>query len=235
MISKQIIPLDWDSSFFNKKIGKLIIDENRNFCKDALIQQFNSSDFELIYIFCETELPYFKAAINRKLLYRMTDLLDKKKKLSSNIAIYSEGKIRPVLKKLAYQAGHYSRFYLDKNFKQKEFEQLYDQWLQKSLNNDVKIISYQADGNILGMVTLEKKEDKTVIGLIGVETSYRGQNIGKHLINACIFYSIKQQKHTLEVYTQEENVGACKFYESCGFKLVNKQYIYHYWKHENTL
>lgn len=223
--------LDWDSNFFGKKIGRITVKDESEFDLIKLKHQLSVESYDLVYIFSEELLPtYFEQPINTKVGFGMQISKNAIPRFSDNIKIYTSQEITPILKDLAYQAGHFSRFYLDVNFETTSFYQLYDKWLANSLGEDVLIITYLDNNQVAGMVTLETKADKNLIGLIGVDKHTRGKGIGKHLMNACIYYSQVQQKDYLEVYTQEENVNAYKFYESCGFNLISRRYIYHYWK-----
>lgn len=227
--------LDWDSSFFKKKIGKAIIQDIGQFpeIKEAATAQ----QYDLVYLFSDGLMPVevFGNPINTKVLYRReltkVDLL----KYPSDISIYKKDTLDKKLYELAYQAGHFSRFKLDVHFSVADFKHLYDQWMKKSLNSESMIFIYADKGQILGMTTLDFKSDYTQIGLIGVDENSRGKRIGKKLMDACLHYTIKHDLPCLDVFTQEENRTACRFYEACGFKEVYKNYIYHYWIDENTL
>lgn len=230
MKTNNIQLLVWDTNFFNMKIGRVDVVDESAFDFSFIKNRSKEEGYELLYIFSKTPVKtHFEKPINTKIGFKMAITPNLKSSFSDKVKIYTGKKIKPILQKLAYQAGHFSRFKLDSNLSPSAFYKLYDQWLAKSLADDIMIIEYIDNNQVAGMVTLEIKKSSTLIGLIGVDNSFRGKGIGKHLVKSCIYHSQIQQKAYLEVYTQKENVQATKFYESCGFELANLSYIYHYW------
>ncbi len=52
-----------------------------------------------------------------------------------------------------------------------------------------------------------------------VNPQFRGHGVGKALIEAAIQWSIEKRFPGIMLETQDDNVAACKLYDSCGFVL----------------
>ena len=76
------------------------------------------------------------------------------------------------------------------------------------------------DGQIAGQIILYKYwNNYAYIEDIAVDVKYRRMGVGRQLMSQARLWA---QEHTLAgimLETQDNNVSACKFYESCGFRL----------------
>jgi streptothricin acetyltransferase len=84
------------------------------------------------------------------------------------------------------------------------------------------------EGQIAGQVILRKNwNNYAYIEDITVDVNYRRRGIGKELIFQAIHWAQKRSLAGIMLETQNNNVGACKFYENCGFRLRGfDQYLY---------
>lgn len=227
--------LDWDSDFFNYKIGKLILEENQLFDIGEFLKK--AEKHQLIYVFS-------KQIINNDLL----ELVDNKVVFKKNIIEYSEEIVTDAfeiksfdytihdyneLEKLAIESGAFSRFKIDANFKNGEFEKLYSRWIELSAKKELAfdvLVATNKENSILGFVTLNKKNENLVdIGLVAVSEMARGKGIAKKLLNYSFNKSIELGYNEIQVVTQFNNLPAMNLYESVGFKITEKTFIYHYW------
>jgi len=226
--------LSWDSNFFGKKTGKIICNnpsELPNFLYKA-----KQENYKLIYVFgnenyyVEDEIikQYNGKLIDRKALYhkRVTELLS----LPEQVEIY-KGKLTKELEDLTYISGEYSRFKLDKNFKETDFYRMYKKWIINSLSGQIAdfVFVLRENRQLKGMVTLKNSEKTGHIGLIAVSPETQGKGYGKMLIKACENQLLAKDIFQLEAPTQKDNVQACSFYEKCGFKIKEITNIYHFW------
>lgn len=145
--------------------------------------------------------------------------------------VVTRKKLTLELLKLSFESGKNSRFFLDPNFKSNEFETLYSQWIENSLNatfaDEVFVLgSYQ---DPLGLVTIKKKDNEAHIGLLSIKESHQGQRLGQKLIEWSEHYCHENKLKELCVSTQRSNINACRFYEKNGFKIKSMEYIYHWW------
>lgn len=217
--------LEWDSKFFNKRIGKLDFDL-------ALFNKFQNlsqlEDFDLIYIFSPVEVPFEVPLMDIKLTFSKS--VNFKEPISEVVQFDANKHQYNQLLELTYQSGHDSRFLKDPSFGLKQFKRLYKQWIDNSItNDDTTVLIHQSSNTIDGFVTLKKSHESAQIGLIAVNPQSQGKGIGKKLIDSV--ESVLKVDTKLIVATQETNKGACKFYEKLGFRVEKKEYIYHY-KHD---
>jgi dTDP-4-amino-4,6-dideoxy-D-galactose acyltransferase len=225
--------LTWDSEFFGYNVGLYNLENDRF---DNKLFHENKENFELIYIFSESEIELELEnkikLVDVKTLFEKkvsNNLIDNETIISfdSSIHNYSE------LEQLAYLSGTFSRFKIDTNFKNNEYYKLYKIWLDKSIEYSIalKVFVKIIDNKIAGFVTLKKNNEKTSqIGLIAVSDAFQGRGIASELIKKAEFESFINGFEYFQVPTQFENKPALKLYEKNGFEIINKVFIYHYWK-----
>jgi ribosomal protein S18 acetylase RimI-like enzyme len=89
------------------------------------------------------------------------------------------------------------------------------------LNNpDKNIYLAYADGVVAGQITLHKNwNNYAYIEDIVVDANFRRLGIGRTLIDQAKKWARERQLPGLMLETQNNNLQACKFYESCGFEI----------------
>ena len=224
-----IIPLEWDSHFFDLNVGRLLISQSDIFDFDIFKRE--SKSFDLIYIVSDYKISNL-VLVDEKEVFVNNNISLEEDKLTDIISFSPEIHSYDQLLNLTLQSGKYSRFYTDENFKNNEYEKLYTEWLNKSISKvlAIDIIIKVIENKIVGFVTLNKKTDSLAeIGLIAVDKTYRGQGIAKELINGSICKANKLKFKSIQVVTQHNNKPAIKLYRSTGFKSESITNIYHYW------
>ncbi|TAE87901.1 MAG: GNAT family N-acetyltransferase [Bacteroidetes bacterium] len=225
-----IEPVLWDSDFFGYPIGKLMLKQD----EVIDVEVCSKSAYKLIYIFSESALTAKqKNGVNADLVDCKVDLeaFSKVESIGSDDHIVPIQELNPKLLDLVYQSGHYSRFKLDKQFTNGEFEQLYLEWINKALNDkEQQVMGFMEGDKLVGFITLGNKSSTANIGLIAVDEMYRGKSIGKHLIKDAHRFAQQNKLDKITVTTQWVNNGAMQFYLQQGFEVVKKLYIYHLWK-----
>ncbi|MHA2296613.1 MAG: GNAT family N-acetyltransferase [Candidatus Hodarchaeales archaeon] len=92
--------------------------------------------------------------------------------------------------------------------------------------NGGKIWVMELDGEIIGMVGVVFLEDNTAeLVRMRVKRKYRGQSLGKKLLNQTESFCRDNGKQRLVLHTAKRLTIARKMYEAHGFKLFNKQEI----------
>jgi dTDP-4-amino-4,6-dideoxy-D-galactose acyltransferase len=230
--------LPWDSKFFHKKIGRIVL-ENANLSSlCTLMKEAQVENYQLLYlftpenIFVEEEIihAFNGKLVDRKIIYRMTwnniNITDTIK----DVEEYYGEELTDELEHLAYLSGLHSRFRIDKHFAADDFNRLYNKWITKSVSRELadNVFVIRESGQITAMVTLKKEKSKGTIGLIAVSEEYQQKGYGKLLIKACKKWLAEKKINTLEVTTQLTNAQACQFYESCGFQKLSITNIYHF-------
>lgn len=227
--------LDWDSTFFNYNVGRIIVNENQSINLSEFL--LDSKKYKLVYIFSKLSLhnELFKLVDEKVVLHQ--ELSSNSCDLPSDFfTIKSFDKLihnRQELEKLALESGIYSRFNIDKNFKSGEYNKLYLKWIALSIEEKLAfdiIIATDKNETIVGFVTLNKKSETLVdIGLVAVSDGFRGKGIGKSLMNYALNKSFELGYKEIQVVTQITNINAMKLYESVGFNIKEKTFVYHYW------
>ena len=231
--------LNWDSQFFGYKIAAIQANNLKLEDLEKIITKLKNQNVKLTYCFAypADELSNFSFESVSGLL------VDKKvtffKEISENDSItgsqfiksYNRDYVSDKLKSLALQSGIYSRFNVDPNFKNREFEKLYIAWISKSVQKEIakEVLVYYENDDEKGLITLGLKDNSGSIGLLAVDEKERGKSIGKKLVQSALIYFKKKKANIVEVVTQIENKSACGFYESLGFEVKSLVNIYHLW------
>jgi dTDP-4-amino-4,6-dideoxy-D-galactose acyltransferase len=230
-----MIKLDWDTHFFGCDVYS-----ERNTTKAKTNEEYEKlSSGTLVYYHCAAPLSaaeltdlekQFSAVFlaDEKITYQKDPI--EAGFMSESIREVSENSLQ--LEQLAIGSGEYSRFKIDPMILDEKFVELYKIWLQNSLSHTFAdiVFSFNEGENQIGLITLTNKNGVGYIGLISIDSNYRGRGIGKKLIQAAEAYFYKQSISQLRVVTQNKNETACRFYEHCGFKEYSLEYIYHLWK-----
>lgn len=225
--------LDWDSEFFNMKVGELNLDEE--------IILTDCSNYDLIYMTSvddfDLKLKGFKAFFSEQKV-KFSKKLIKKRKESKNVSSYKGIKYNiDDLYELAFESGKHSRFLLDEKFHHEKFKQLYKLWIDNSMSGNFAedVLLYNYEGKTAGMTTYRIVNKIAFVGLIAVSSHYQGKGIGGTILNHLETILFEKGINTLEIPTQESNYQACNFYTKQGYAISEKIFIKHYWKINDTI
>lgn len=230
----KISKLQWDSEFFNLNIGMIDIVGSKEF--DFNKMKALSKNYNLVYIFCDEEIREL-TEVDKKEIF-ILDSLPKKNDLiyQQEIEYFSLNKHSyEDLLELTLQSGIYSRYKIDKNFKNNEYEKLYKEWIDKSITKElaIDIIVTLINNKIVGFTTLDKKTSQLAdIGLVAVDKNHRGKGIAKELINKTIIRARELGFKKIQVVTQNQNKPARSLYKAAGFKSIKLTYVYHFWNYD---
>jgi dTDP-4-amino-4,6-dideoxy-D-galactose acyltransferase len=227
--------LDWDSNFFEKKIGRICFVDSENLIME--LQKAKNAGFHLIYAFGD-ENSFVEDKILKQFNGKITDrkvLLRKKITHQQNelsiVSDYTSNELNAELENLAYLSGEYSRFKLDKQFQEHDFYRMYKIWIENSVKHKIANNVFVAKENevIKGMVSLKIEAEKGHIGLLSVAPEAQGRGYGKSLIAICERELLCNGISLIEVPTQLDNHRAVGFYTKCGFNIEEITNIYHFW------
>ena len=233
--SELITLLEWDSNFFNTKIGKVEI-TNPTLEKLGAIEALKRKNgFDLLYLyFMEVDSSVFDwlkdnggQLVDQKVTFQKIIGSHELKGLSA-IEIY-DGDLTQKLLGLAIESGHKSRFYKDLRMRPR-FNDLYTTWIEKSLSRELadEVLVSMNDSEINGFVTVKKTKEKGEIGLIAVDKDFRGTGVGKKLIVGAENWFKSSQCNLIKIVTQLDNIAACGLYLKTGFVKIKSEYIFHY-------
>jgi dTDP-4-amino-4,6-dideoxy-D-galactose acyltransferase len=227
-----ITQLKWDTDFFGYKVGTISLNDN-NLDENLLL----NNDFKLIYLFSKESLS--EDLVKKHNLFLSDEKIDLILNVSNlnfnnfeNENLVELTKLDDNLLDLTFQSGHFSRFKIDSNFKNNEFERLYTAWIEQSIThkNADKVIGFLINNKVVGFITFVLKNNMFDIGLIAVSEQHRSLKIGKQLLAYVFNYSVSKNVDFVTVTTQNNNQGALNFYLKNGFSINQTTYIYHMWK-----
>jgi dTDP-4-amino-4,6-dideoxy-D-galactose acyltransferase len=226
--------LEWDSDFFNMKVGRMMMNPAENFSAN----QFN--DFDLVYLVFQNELPAELKLLVEKEAFFADEKLTYKKDIGdvsgpdTNILSWpSDKEVSKELLEIGVGSGDYSRFKIDPLIPANKFTALYQTWIINSVKRLIaeEVYYYNLDGQTAGIITLGMKNGIPDIGILSVDKRFRGKQIATKLVNAAEYWAKKYKGFdTIQVVTQGPNKVACSFYEKCGFKVTKSEFIFHWWK-----
>lgn len=229
---KLIERLKWDSEFFGYEIGKVNIDNIESFDFENFKKE--AEQFQLVYVFSKIKLFYAELKlVDEKAVFIRDTVNIMPSESEFKISSFDE-KIHDLeeLIALSLKSGVYSRFNIDPNFKQDEYERLYRTWILNSANGKLAFDIFLAiqENQIMGFTTIAKKTNKLAdIGLVAVHEEARGKGVATALIERALQEAYKRQYTNIQVVTQFNNVPAKKLYYKTNFELKDLTNIYHYW------
>ncbi len=222
--------LQWDTDFFGYEVARAI--DFTGTTEEVI--EINQYPAKLMYVFAEQAMEHLPANFflaDEKVVF--------KQKLQTHLVaplvqteIIEFFEPNEALVALAIQSGLYSRFKVDANFKNQEFERLYTKWIENSFDTskNARVFGYISEEKLLGFVTLGFKNNIPDIGLIAVDEQARGMGIGSKLLQYLYAFLMHEQQQELTVTTQGKNLPAMAFYQKNFFEVFSSTYIYHVWK-----
>jgi len=223
---------EWDSLFFNKKIGEIEFED---------INQSSSSlnEFDLIYSKQQEEAIFviddFEHTYTETKVIFSKNIENSKNPVNSAIASALNTDINiDHIYKLAFESGKFSRFKLDDKFSQDEFEKLYKIWIDNSLAKKIAddVLIYKERDTVLGFITYKISDNYATIGLLATDPKMQGKGIGTILLKAAEERLTNAMINELRIPTQLQNKSACSFYTKLGYTIKEKIIIKHYWKND---
>ncbi len=231
--------LEWDSSFFGRRIARLVV---RRLTAAALISLDDwvvKNQIDCVYFLCEAadsesialaEQHRFHLADIRMTLENSLriDRIDSRTTMSVRKAYAGQ---MEELKAIARSSHKETRFYQDPHFQTSRCDTLYETWIEKSCNGYADMVFTVELGEIVaGYITCHlDSEGVGHIGLLAVAGIARSKGVGSALIHASLNWFAGQQRSLVTVVTQGRNIRAQKLYQRCGFVTRAMELCYHYW------
>ncbi|MEW6002162.1 MAG: GNAT family N-acetyltransferase [Nitrospirota bacterium] len=220
--------LDWDSAFFKRKIGELNITHGKPKQIEAAVEKAKADGFAYIICKLKSKQTNFTARLE-SLGFSLIDIgvtwaieTDRLvcKNMNSHPRIRKSVKIAvqkdiPCLKKITTSIFEGSRFYRDPFFSEKEADNLYNAWIENSVNGSAADVVLCIQGR--GFVTGKKiKGRKGEIVLIGVKKGFHNKGIGTVLAEEALKWFLNEGVRIVSVRTQLANLSAMNFYLKLG-------------------
>jgi ribosomal protein S18 acetylase RimI-like enzyme len=231
----QLTPLEWDSTFFGKKIARL----QATTPAEALagLRQPTARSYDLIYVVLPGDVPITQPVegltlVDQQVVYKhLIDPLATYIKAAA-IQTYHPSTPEERFYQLTLRSGHRSRFKVDPRFPQVDFERLYRKWADNAVNRSFAevVFVYKEEQDLQGMMTLVTKNGVGEMQLLAVAEEAGRRGIGLALLQTALHYFQKKGLDHFILATQRDNLPACAFYEKNGFTIQSISNIYHYWQ-----
>lgn len=233
--------LDWDSSFFGFRVARIQPKTLDIQLLSGILDQLREERVSLAYWATDPEdAPSQEDVKNLNGFLadkKVTYVVDLPRQLGAlpfhkqQIMEYALDAPNESLNNLALQSGEYSRFRTDPKIPVHKFEALYRLWINNSVNKKIAetVFVWQEYDQTAGMITVGTKNGRGDIGLLAVDSSFRGRKIGENLMTVAESWFIQKGHQKAQVVTQMVNKNACRFYEKCGYSLESVDYVYHFW------
>ena len=227
--------LEWDSLFFEKKIGACLLDAateiNHQLLEEALHAHYNC-----VYVWSNAALNKQPLPAEVKDIFQGVQLTfglelpDTMHTMPTHETCRHSAPV-PSMYPLAVSAGAWSRFFLDHHFPPEKSVQLYHRWLEASFTGTMgdTVISIGPPVTPTGLITVKKMEDTLQVGLISVDSAHRLKGMGSRLLRSAMQYAYAHHCKRITVTTQEQNTGAIAFYTHNHFHLLARRHIAHLW------
>ncbi|MFH1612338.1 MAG: hypothetical protein ABIB46_01185 [bacterium] len=234
--------LEWDSNFFNMKIGKIT---KTDFNSSEFKEEQKEKQFDLIYAFCDINTPIlgFWETMNFYLVdtaitlsmnfdkdkYKMFDYELKNKLSKKDIESCYE---------IAESTATVSRFYKEPIIGQEMTKKLYREWIDKALDKSFAdgIFVEKIENKIVGIHIIKRKNNTGFFSLTGVKSNLKGKHIGTKLWNQSFGYwaNFSEKINLIKSPFSLRNIPSFYFHQAMGFKKIESiQYVYHYSKIKN--
>ncbi|MEW5692821.1 MAG: GNAT family N-acetyltransferase [Candidatus Hydrogenedentota bacterium] len=132
----------------------------------------------------------------------------------------------------------YSRYHMDPHIPFDKAANLKAQWTRNScLGRATAVFVARYNSNIVGFIlcNILTKCDSliSVIDLIGVDSRFANQGIGKALVGYLLTFSKEKGARYCLAGTQSHNLGSIRMYLKSGFMLDASELTFHYYKDNN--
>lgn len=237
--------LNWDSEFFNLKIGKVNITEDNEFDWYRFKETADSEKYDLIYVFkykkmfpleiiLKAELDLVDIQLTMSRSYNKADYLN----IPYDFRTDLNEKEKNECYTIAEETSIVSRFYKEKNIGVEKTKVLYRKWIDNALNKsfaDGLLIIKNENNQITGIHIIKTELKTGKCSLIGVSSSGKGKGVGTKLWQQAFSYwannsNIEKCIVPFSLYNSE----SFNFHLRMGFNKVEEtKYIYHYRNNKN--
>lgn len=226
--------LAWDSGFFGLRVAQIEVDRVTDPARLAGCLEETGADVTYVFLSSPVAQAYHSVleesgglCFDHRVTYAKPVVPASAAEDAAAVTLHIE---TGDLLRLAYASGHLSRFYLDPWFRP-HFQRLYREWVRKALQEaGAKVFAFMAADVMTGMVTTSVSEGVGKIGLIAVDERYRGQGVGRRLLNQCEAFYLLNNVGVCKVVTQKNNLSACRLYEKQGYQVEEDVEVWHVWK-----
>jgi dTDP-4-amino-4,6-dideoxy-D-galactose acyltransferase len=230
--------LDWDSSHFGMRIGRVLAVRGEERLFERAREWADRESLACVYLLAEAN-DTAAVRLAGDFGWRMVDVratLEAEKLMVSE----SHAPVRlaraedlPYLKRLAISSHRDSRFYTDGGFPTSACDRLFEVWIERSVLDRGfagAVFVPELDGKPAGYITCAVKNGVGEIGLLAVDPNARRRGVGTGLLQQATNWFSEQGAGRISVVTQGSNVPALRMYERCGYMIESIQLWFHWWR-----
>lgn len=231
--------LDWDSDFLGVKVARINQSHLDTQELSDILTELQQRRVRLVYWSSDRECEntmikkFCGNLTDRKTTFAIDFCSQDFNKLLPNDIVepFADSMSVADLEGLAIQSGEYSRFAVDPNLPKDKFVSLYKIWINRSLRKEIasEVLVIRDGDKIAGMVTLGEKNGRGDIGLIAVDSNFRGRKYGEKLVRAAQRWFVEHGYEYGQVVTQGQNMSACNLYHKCGYSIEKTEFFDHFW------
>jgi dTDP-4-amino-4,6-dideoxy-D-galactose acyltransferase len=229
----------WDSAFFGARIAQ--ITERRATAEELAlaVERARKEAIDCLYFLADADdaATVRAAEANRFSLVDVRLTLDCLVERGTGVSS-GDGTIRPArpddlphLMDVARVSHRYTRFHADTRFDPARSDELYAQWIERSVAGELADAVWVVDIDEAprGYITASRGVTAASIGLIAVAPEYRGRGYGDQLLRTMMHWSATEGLGRVSVVTQGRTAPAVRFYERAGFTASTVEFWYHRW------
>lgn len=234
--------LDWDSRFFELRIGRLDPTGVPPRELERRLSAAFAAEYDVVYVDVDARDTSSVAAVRAvagphlttKVVYEGSmPLSTTHRRGSDEVRVVTRVRESGLaaLEDLAVQAGWASRFRRDPRLADERVDELYREWMRKSVSYELADEVFVATSGTqpVGVVTATIAGDELTIPLVAVAGHHRGRGVATSLLVTALAWGRARGVGRWSVVTQEENRGACRLYESLECAVRSSQRQFHAW------
>lgn len=236
--------LEWDSRFFQQKMGQIAIDPGADpSCFDETAWRLtldNARRCKYQYLFCEFDAAYKRighllagcgGSLGDVLITLERDLAGFAPVGADFPLVPATEEDLPEIIEIATYSFEHSRFFHDSRFDPVKVRQLYPQWVFNAFAGAEQFHVIKKLGKIQAFISVQENAagQALVIRLLAVADEWRGMGLGQTLLDWAANHAWKRELSAIRVGTQVNNYPAIRLYEKNRFRMVQALFRYHFW------
>ena len=232
--------LKWDTDFFGFKVARITRKAVNSSDMEQILHWAHRNSIRVLYFAVGTaEMQTIRLAEANS--FRLVDVritLDQNLDQNTHALTEDQKEVRicqaediPLLRAIARESHHDTRFYQDPNFPRELCDLLYETWIEKSCKGYADAVLVAETGNgLAGYLSCHLLGDgQGKIGLMAIAKRSQGMGVGTKIVRGCLAWFSSRGVRRVSVVTQGRNYQAQRLYQKLGFRTAAIDLWYHKW------
>ena len=233
--------MDWDSNLFGFPIARIYARDLTEVRLRKILQRAKEENIEVVELFCDVSDDK-SIASSEKLGFHLADVRITLKK-NPEEDMTEDRTLKDLIFKKAGEAdidrlktmskGLFkdSRYYRYQKFDSNNTDLMFQIWVEKSVRGefDDELYCLYNETDILAFCSLKYKGNAASIGLLGINSAYRGKGLGSLVLKRVFQLLYKRRVTDVVVITQGKNSSALHLYQKSGFCVAVLTLCYYKW------